>query len=414
METSTHFDACLKCSLCTEHCPVSRVLPSFPGPKQLGPDHERWRLETGAYADANLSLCTGCQRCEMACPSGVKITALIQGARNRSRQRRKLGDRYIADTDLLGRLGALAPGAANFATGLKPVRLAMQGLLGLSARRPLPRFTRRPYRVDPRHRAPAGSRSVVFFMGCYARYYDPDLADAVVAVLEYNGFQVIIPKQECCGLPLLANGFPEKAGEKAACNLAHLDEYTRAGIPVVAVDPSCALMLKADYQELLGEKAAAFGAQVHELGAFLRGLWEEGELNLDFGPLDETLAYHEPCHLRPLGTGRPFVEVLRLIPGLRVAELDEGCCGMAGTYGMKARNLETSLAVGHPLFHKVREMGTRVITECEMCMMQIQFGTGMEALHPIKILRNAYAAGIPAVASTNERKEDLTCEHQLG
>lgn len=395
-EAGTNLDACLKCSLCTGACPVSRVAPAFPGPKQLGPDHERWRLETGAYADTSLSLCTGCQRCETVCPAGVKITAFIRSAKTRSGQdsRHRFGDRFISDTDLLGRMGSLVPGVSNAAVRLKPLRLAMQRVLDLSARRPLPRFARRPYRVHPRHRSTSGSqRSVVFFVGCYAHYYDTELAAAVVEVLEHNGFHVIIPEQECCGLPFLANGFPDKAREKAVSNIGHLDQYARAGIPIVAVDPSCALMLKADYQELLGEKAKAFSAQVHELGEFLVTLWEEGSLKLDFGPLAETVSYHEPCHLKRLGNGRPFVELLRLIPGLEVVELDQGCCGMAGTYGLKERNMEVSLDIGAPVFDKAREIGARVTTECQMCMMQIQFGTGLDACHPIKLIHKAYVAG---------------------
>ena len=427
-----NLDACLKCSLCTEHCPVSEVNPLFAGPKKLGPDGERWRLELSAFGDEQLSLCTGCKQCEMACPAGVRITHMISRAKARSRRQSggKFGDRYIADTELLGRLGTIVPSLANLATGLKPVRTVMQKVLGIEAGRPLPRFAGRRYRVASRHRplpggvraymtrddAPArdaaqagpaqhftgpsrfpvdaeGRRLVVLFTGCYAHYYDPDLAEAVTEVLEHNGFRVIIPEQMCCGLPFLANGFPEKASHNARYNLQHIRPYTEAGIPMVVPSTSCALTLKSDYPDLVGKQAAAvFSHQVHELGAFLRDLWEHGELSLDFGQVDETFSYHEPCHLKALGNGLPFVEILRLVPGLTVEVLDAGCCGLSGTYGMKQRNFDVSMKIGNRLFTRVRERGHRVLTECETCKMQIEFGAEAETIHPVKVLRQAYRA----------------------
>lgn len=401
-----NLDACLKCSLCVEHCPVVQVSPSFPGPKALGPDSERWRLELGTLADAQLGACMNCKQCEMACPAGVQITSMIRRARAESRAESggKSGDRYIADTELLGKLGTLLPAAANTALKLKPVRKVMEAVLGVDAARPLPRFARHVYRVQPRHRVPPAAvpnlkKPVVLFTGCYARFYDPDLAGAVVEVLERNNFEVIIPPQMCCGLPFLANGYPEKAARNARFNLDHLDPYTRQNVPVIVASTSCALTLKSDYPELLGGGAAGFSGQVRELGDFLRELWESGELNLGLGRVDETLSYHEPCHLKALGQGRPFVELLRLIPGLRVVELDEGCCGLAGTYGVKQRHAATAAAIGKPLFDQVRRLGSRVITECETCKMQIESGAEIETLHPVKILRQAYRAAAAGTIS---------------
>lgn len=149
--------------------------------------------------------------------------------------------------------------------------------------------------------------------------------------------------------------------------------------------------------------SAAFAPQVRELGEFLRDLWENGQLRLDFGRVDERIAYHEPCHLKAMGKGRPFVEVLRLIPGLEVHELEEGCCGLAGTYGVKQRNLEVSMKVGARLLNRVRELGTRVTTECETCMMQIEFGAKAKTIHPVKVLRAAYRDGYKLGLEKNDQ-----------
>ena len=70
----TRFESCIKCTVCTTTCPVSRVNPRYPGPKQAGPDGERLRLKDGALYDEALKYCINCKRCEVACPSDVCTT----------------------------------------------------------------------------------------------------------------------------------------------------------------------------------------------------------------------------------------------------------------------------------------------------------------------------------------------------
>lgn len=79
--SDTRFESCIKCTVCTTACPVSRVNPGYPGPKQAGPDGERLRLKDGALYDEALKYCINCKRCEVACPSDVKIGDIIQRAR---------------------------------------------------------------------------------------------------------------------------------------------------------------------------------------------------------------------------------------------------------------------------------------------------------------------------------------------
>ena len=50
--------------------------------KQSGPDGERLRLKSAELYDEALKYCTNCKRCEVACPSDVKIGDLIVRARN--------------------------------------------------------------------------------------------------------------------------------------------------------------------------------------------------------------------------------------------------------------------------------------------------------------------------------------------
>lgn len=120
----TRFESCIKCTVCTTTCPVSRVNPRYPGPKQAGPDGERLRLKDGALYDEALKYCINCKRCEVACPSDVKIGDIIQRARAQyGQQKPTLRDAILSHTDLMGTLSTPFAPLVNAATGLKPVRV---------------------------------------------------------------------------------------------------------------------------------------------------------------------------------------------------------------------------------------------------------------------------------------------------
>ncbi len=128
----TRFESCIKCTVCTTTCPVSRVNPRYPGPKQAGPDGERLRLKDGALYDEALKYCINCKRCEVACPSDVKIGDIIQRARAQyGQQKPTLRDAILSHTDLMGTLSTPFAPLVNAATGLKPVRRLLDATLNI-------------------------------------------------------------------------------------------------------------------------------------------------------------------------------------------------------------------------------------------------------------------------------------------
>ena len=126
----TRFESCIKCTVCTTTCPVSRVNPRSPGPKQAGPDGERLRLKDGALYDEALKYCINCKRCEVACPSDVKIGDIIQRARAQyGQQKPTLRDAILSHTDLMGSVSTPFAPLVNAATSLKPVRQLLDATL---------------------------------------------------------------------------------------------------------------------------------------------------------------------------------------------------------------------------------------------------------------------------------------------
>jgi glycerol-3-phosphate dehydrogenase subunit C len=247
-------DHCVKCTICETFCPYSQVTPLFPGPKYVGPQAERYR-GSGASVDASVDYCSGCGICTQVCPQDVKIAEINSQARAQLWEERgiPLRNQLIARPSVLGRLGTPVAPLANWALRSAPLRRLSHRLLGIHRDAPLPRFAGRTFQKwARRHAGPVGERSVVYFHGCGTNYYEPGLGEMVVRVLEHNGFHVVVPPQDCCGLPLQSNGNFKAARSYLRRLVTNLAPYARDGLPIVANATSCSLMLKREAREILG------------------------------------------------------------------------------------------------------------------------------------------------------------------
>jgi glycerol-3-phosphate dehydrogenase subunit C len=397
-------DHCVKCTICETFCPFSQVTPLFPGPKFVGPQAERYR-RAGASPDASVDYCSGCGICTQVCPHDVKIAEINAQARARLWEDRgiPLRNQLIARPSVLGRLGTPVAPLANWALQARPARRLAHRLLGIHRDAPMPRFAGRTFqRWARRRRSPAADRTVVYFHGCGTNYYEPEVGKLVVAVLEHNGFHVVVPPQDCCGLPLQSNGNFEAARTYVRRLVARLAPHAREGLPIVSNSTSCSLMLKREAREILGvedEDLQAVSEATFDLCEFLLLLHDRGELRTDFVPVPLTVPYHAPCQQQGHGIGKPALDLLALIPELRVIELDADCCGIAGTYGLKKEKYDISMAVGERLFQGVRESGADVAAcDSDTCRWQIEHGTGVHAVHPVELLYRAYGLDAPAAA----------------
>jgi glycerol-3-phosphate dehydrogenase subunit C len=221
---------------------------------------------------------------------------------------------------------------------------------------------------------------------------------AAIQVLEANGFEVLVPEQNCCGLPLLSNGEFAAARSYHQSNIDKLVGYIKHGYVIVGTSTSCTLTLKEEAPELLDfytSDAQLLTANTFDLHEFLLYLWEAGELKTDnLRPIPLRLAYHAPCQYRAHRLGQPSLEIMRLIPELEIVESQAACCGIAGTYGYKTEKYEIAMGVGKPLFEFVQAVnGPVAVCDSETCRWQITHGSGVPAVHPIELLAAAY--GLP-------------------
>jgi len=394
-------DHCVKCTICETFCPVSNVTPLFPGPKYVGPQLERFRTGDGS-PDASLDYCSGCGICTTVCPQGVKIAEINAKARAGMKAERgvPVRDRLIARPSVMGKVGTPVAPIANWFLRTTLARRLVERTLRIHRSAPMPPFAGRTFRSWVRRHRPLASaeRAVVYFHGCSTNYFEPRVGRMAVEVLEHNGFRVVVPRQECCGLPLQSNGLFDDARRYVRRLVRSLVPFARRGYDIVATSTSCGLMLKREAREILDleddEDLRTVSAHTYDVCEFLLMLHERGELRTDFKPVPMTIPYHAPCQQRGHGIGRPAVDLFALIPELEVVETDVECCGIAGTYGLKSEKHDIAMAVGAPLFRQVREMAPEVAAcDSETCRWQITGATGIPSVHPVELLHRAYGLG---------------------
>jgi glycerol-3-phosphate dehydrogenase subunit C len=397
-------DQCIKCNICTTVCPVSAVTDLFPGPKYEAPQAGRFRHPGDSSPDISVDYCSGCRACNMACPTGVKIAEMNARARSNIVQQGKiplqlrLRNNLIARAELMGKMALPVAPLANAVLTYKPARIAIEKVLGISHRAPLPSFSTQRFttwfKLHKRAENIQRSRKVVYFHGCSTQYYEPRVGKAAVQILEKNGFEVIVPRQNCCGLPLLSNGEFRAAHRYHESNIKSLSNFARLGIPIVGTSTSCTLTLKEEAPDLLDmhdEDTDLVAKNTFDFNEFILMLHEEQKLNLDLQPIPLSLPYHIPCQYRAHRLGRPGVEVLDLIPQLRISESKATCCGIAGTYGYKKEKYTIGMDVGKKLFEFIHQSNAPVvICDSETCRWQITHATSMPAVHPAEILAAAY------------------------
>jgi Fe-S oxidoreductase len=231
------------------------------------------------------------------------------------------------------------------------------------------------------------------FVDIFANYHDPAIAEAAVRVLRHNGVTVYVPpEQVSCGMEALSQGDVETARELAQRNLRVFAELVREGYLVVCPEPTAALALTQDYPDLVDDPDAHLVARnTVELTTYLADRQSNGQLRTDLRRFELAIGHHVPCHFKALGRAPAAPALLRLIPGIRVHEIDVGCSGMAGTFGLRAEHYETSLAAGQPLFDELRRSRIQFgVTECSSCRLQMEAGAGKRTLHPVQYLALAY------------------------
>ncbi len=396
--SENNFEQCIKCTVCTVYCPVVPVNPLYPGPKQAGPDGERLRLKKGLYFDDTLKYCLNCKRCEVACPSGVRIADIIQAARIKySNQAPKLRDMILANTDFMGTVATTVAPVVNATLALKPTKVVMDAVLKVDKHRTFPKYSsqtfERWYKKNAASFQNSFPRHVSMFHGCYVNYNYPQLGKDLVKVMNALGYGVhMLEKEKCCGTALISNGMIDQAKSNAKTNVESIRKsVNERQMPVIATSSSCTFTIRDEYSHLLGVDNSDVRENIELATRFIYRLIDQGKVKLVFKKdYKAKVAYHTPCHMEKLGWGIFSTELLKMIPGVELTVLDSNCCGIAGTYGFKKENYKVSQAIGKPLFDQIQSIKPDFVAcDCETCKWQIEMSTDREVKNPISVLAEA-------------------------
>lgn len=393
-----NFEECKKCTICTVYCPVTPVNPDYPGPKQAGPDGERYRLKKPYFYDEALKYCLNCKRCEVACPSNVKIGDIIMSARIKYAEGRpSLRDTMLGNTDFMGTVATAMAPIVNYTLGLKPVKKIMDATLRIDSHRQFPKYASQRFDTWYRRHAAEKQRQfkkqVAYFHGCYVNYNYPQLGKDLITVLNAAGYGVqLLEKEKCCGVAKISNRCVKEATRDAEINVASIRKAAIDGrMPVVTTSSTCTFTMRDEYPHILGIDTDDIRDSIMLATRFLYDLVDRGEVKLAFRKdYHEKVAYHVPCHMQKLGWTIYSTSLLRMIPGLEWIPLHQSCCGIAGTYGFKKENYNYSQEIGAGLFADIETKDPDLVaTDCETCKWQIEMSTSKHCDNPISIIARA-------------------------
>lgn len=379
--------------------------PLYPGPKQAGPDELRYRIKDSAFFDNALKYCLNCKRCEVACPSGVKVGDIVARAKIKyGHSQHKMRDLMLSSTDLVGGMATTFAPIVNLALSLDITKKVLDSTIGVSAHASMPKYASKRFEQwfkTVKASQEGYSRFVEYFHGCYVNYNYPQLGRDFVTLMNACGYGVhILERQKCCGVALIANGFASQATSAAKANLASI---RKASQPVLTTSSSCTLTIKEEYSTILDQDTSDIQSKVQMAVKWLYDGIDRGEVRLAFRKdFKMKAAYHTPCHLQKLGNQIYSIALLKMIPGLDLKVLEQRCCGISGTFGFKKENYAISQKIGSQLYERIYAANPEVvITDCETCKWQIEGACGIPVFNPISIL--VQALDIEQTTKLNER-----------
>ena len=419
-ETRRVFDICHGCRRCFNLCDSFPRLFDAIDATESGELDEVSSAVFGAAVDA----CTLCDMCFMTkCPYvpphrfNLDFPSLMlrHRAAEFSRGQGNWVARQLGRTDRNGKLGAWLAPLANWAgaVGNRLTRPILERLAGIHGAAALPRFHRRTLlarararAASPKIAAPSRGRKAAIFATCYGNYNDPAIGEAALKVLALNGVETEVVYPGCCGMPQYEQGDLAAVAAQAGRIARTFAPYLDRGYDVMALVPSCALMLKFEFTRVAPGDAAVkrLAESTFDVAEYVVDLARRQGLAGGLKPIQGGISLHIACHARAQNMGAKALDMLRLIPDTEIVPI-ERCSGHGGSWGVLRENFEVALKVGQPVAKACAEQAKAyVASECPLAGTHIvqgvqRLGQGRNqgrnqgperAYHPIELLAMAY------------------------
>ena len=394
-------EKCHGCSKCTTVTTATRMCPIYKATRDesAAPKAKANILRgllSGAISDKSMyeeafqyvmNRCVNCGSCAIECPSKVNIPKLALEAK--SRYALKYGVPIEAKVETNLALAAKLTHKFSPLTDLvmKPkfTRKIMELTTGITANREFVKFPTKNLSERIDREEGSGEKTALYFTGCYAEHMKPEVGESTISVLKKLGYKIITPKQFCCGIPHLSKGMADKARKQIKKNIDAWGKLIDEVDVIVTACSSCALSLTKEWlyyqNDEMTEKIKNKTKFVMEL---IDPLLNNQEI---FNDTKFSVAYHKPCHMRLMKDNTSTVRAMERNKNISVDALDSGCCGMAGSWGMSAKNYDLSIKIGSQLSEKLTESDAAIgVTECPTCTLQMQHLGNKPIMHPIEVL----------------------------
>lgn len=409
-EVTRVFEICHGCRMCFKYCDSFPTLFALVDDVHDGDVRKITESETERVMDA----CFQCKLCEVQCPytprdghafqlDFPKLVHRFKAIRGRERGF-SLRDRVLGDPDKAGQMARMSLGLANAMNRVSAHRWFLEKVLGVDRRKELPdfaastfeRWAEREGRLVEKPSTAKPVAEAVLFQTCYVQNNEPQIGRDALEVLDENKVKTACVRGlECCGMPAWEHGDLDGLRTRAHANLDTLMPFVDAGAKVLAINPTCSMMMRREYPELLEgadrERAVRLAAAVMDPSEFLWGIRNEERFaaQVKSKPSDG-IAYHTPCHLRAQAVGFKSRDLFKKLLGVQVTPVIE-CCGHDGTYAMTTEGFEPSQKAGANAFRDMRAVSASTwSTDCPLAAIQFHQFAGRKPLHPMSILARAY------------------------
>jgi glycerol-3-phosphate dehydrogenase subunit C len=415
------FDICHGCRRCFNLC------DAFPRLFDLIDNSPTGELDGVAAADYRqvADACTLCDMCFMTkCPYvpphefnlDFPHVMLRYRAVEHKEGRVRWSRSELGKTDRNGMLARFVAPLANWGSARtnRLTRPLLERVGDVDRNADLPAYNARTFAARARRNppatdgtAPAAGRKAVLYATCFVNYNNPSIGEAMLGVLAKNGVATQVVYPGCCRMPQLEAGDLAKVAAAAKHVASTLGAYIDKGYDIVAMVPSCALMLKFEWPLIVPDDPAVrkLSEATFDAAEYIVDIARNEGLAPGLEPLDGGVTLHIACHARAQNMGQKATEMLRLIPDTAVSVI-ERCSGHGGSWGVMKGNFETALKVGRPVFRQaLRDPKPHLASECPLAAMHILQGMQLQAAdeplparpeHPIELLARAY--GIPTSA----------------
>ncbi len=407
-EVGRVFEVCHGCRMCFKYCDSFPTLFSFID--AADGDVRKVTLEQTAEV---MNACFQCKLCEVQCPYTPRDGHEFQldfpklvhrwTAIQKKKDGFTLQDRVLGDPDLTGTFARASFGVANTMNRVGVHRWFMEKFLGVHRDKDLPDFASTTFEAwaakEGRLLAEPAAEPVeaVLFQTCYVQNNEPEVGRDCIDVLDRNEVGVTCVKGlQCCGMPRWEHGDLDGVRAQAKHNLDRLMPFVEQGSKVLVINPTCSMMMRREYPELLEgpdrERAKVLSEAIADVSEYLWSLRKEERFNTDFKSTPGVaVAYHAPCHLRAQAVGFKGRDLLKKIPGVKPSTVME-CCGHDGTYAMRVEGFEPSIRIGQKAFDGMADVQDSEVwaTDCPLAAIQFKQHAGRKPMHPLSILSRAY------------------------